>query len=366
MRGPALLGIGTAVSGLRISRAESVDAARALCAEDDDHAGVLENLYRQAGVEARHIVHTHEEFRRIVYGEGDCDTPWVCDFKGDKGPTTAERMLRYEKEAPAIAEAACRRAIAEAGVEPGEFTHLVTVSCTGFSAPGVDIRLMKSLGMRATVERTNVGFMGCHGALNGLRVARGLYAAEPDAKILLCAIELCSLHYSYGWDPKRVVGNALFADGCAAVVLGEGGNDAPMRLAANGACLFPDSEQAMAWNVRDHGFDMVLSSKVPNLIQANLKPWLSAWLDKQGLGIEDVRSWAIHPGGPRVLTGVQEALGLPNGSTDVSRMILEKNGNMSSATVLFILKEMLARGMTGPCVAIGFGPGLAAEVALLR
>lgn len=366
MRGPALLGIGTAVPALRLSRAESVDAARTLCAEDDDQASLLENLYRQAGVESRHIVHTPDEFRRVVYGEGDAETVWVSEYKGDKGPSTAERMLRYEKDAPAIAESACRQAIAESGLSPDQFTHLVTVSCTGFVAPGVDIRLMKALGMRPTVERTNVGFMGCHGALNGLRVARGLFAAEPDAKILLCAIELCSLHYSYGWDPKKVVGNALFADGCGAVVLGAGGDEARLRLAASGACLFPDSEPAMAWHVRDHGFDMVLSSKVPNLIQANLRPWLSAWLDKQGLAIEGIRSWAIHPGGPRVLTGVQEALGLPAGSTDVSRMILERNGNMSSATVLFILKEMLSRGMTGPCVAIGFGPGLAAEVALFR
>src|SRR5262249_30585542 len=158
---------------------------------------------------------------------------------------------------------------ARGGVTPEELTHLITVSCTGFSAPGVDIALIKRLGMPFDVERTHIGFMGCHGSLNGLRVARGLLAAEPSARILLCSVELCSLHYAYGWNPKKAVANALFADGAAAVLLASepsGGED-DWRLEASGACLFPDSEHAMAWFIRDHGFDMVLSSKVPNLIR---------------------------------------------------------------------------------------------------
>ena len=296
----ALLGIGTAVPPLRISQSESVDTANALCAEDEDHAGVLASLYRQAGVEARHIVHSPEEFRRVVYGEGECDSPFISKGKGDRGPSTAERMLRYEREAAPLAERACLAALERSGVKPREVTHLITVSCTGFAAPGVDIALIKGLGLPAIVERTHVGFMGCHGALNGLRVARGLIAAEPAARVLLCTVELCSVHYAYGWDPKKVVGNALFADGAAAVVLGAepAHEEEAWRVAAGGACLFPDSEQAMAWYVRDHGFDMVLSTRVPGLIRQNLRPWLSGWLARQGLTAGDVASWAVHPGGP--------------------------------------------------------------------
>jgi predicted naringenin-chalcone synthase len=365
----ALLGVGTAVPALRISRSESVDAAGTLCAETDDHAGLLAGLYRQAGVESRHIIFSREEFRRVVYDEGDFQSAFISKGKGDLGPSTSERMTRYEHESVPLALEASRAAHAESGVEIPSITHVVTVSCTGMSAPGLDIALIKGLGLQATVERTHVGFMGCHGALNGLRVARGLIAAEPNARVLLCAVELCSLHYSYGWNPKKVVGNALFADGAAALVLGAEtpSNSAPdaWRLVANGACLFPDSEKAMAWNVRDHGFDMILSSRVPGLIAEHLRPWLTRWLAGHGLKVEDVASWAVHPGGPRVLTCVEEAMGLPKDATDVSRSILESHGNMSSTTVIFILQELMRRGAGRPCVALGFGPGLAAEAALI-
>src|SRR5207247_4089768 len=129
------------------------------------------------------------------------------------------------------------------------------------------------LGLRATTERAHVGFMGCHGALNGLRVARSLAAAERDATVLLCAVELCSIHYHYGWNPKRVVANALFADGAGAAVIRADGPADTWRVAANGACLFPDSAFAMTWDIGDHGFDMTLSTKVPNLIAKQLPPW---------------------------------------------------------------------------------------------
>ena len=362
-----LLGIGTATPPLRISRSESIDAARALCAEDDDQAGLLSSLYRQSGVETRQVVYSHDEFRRIVYGEGDVDSPFVSKGVGDLGPSTGVRMERFEAEAPALAERASRIALERSGVDPGSITHLVTVSCTGLAAPGVDFALMKSLGLPATTERTHVGFMGCHGALNGLRVARGLIAAEPDSRVLLCSVELCSLHHSYGWNPRRMVGNALFADGAAALVLGASGGSngrETWRLAANGARLFPDSEQAMAWFVRDHGFEMVLSTRVPGLIQKHVGAWLDEWLGRHGLSAADVASWAVHPGGPRVLNGIVEALGLPPESVGVSRSVLARHGNMSSATVLFILEDLMRAQAPRPCVALGFGPGLAAEGAL--
>jgi len=362
-----LLGIGTAAPPLSITRAQSVDAARALCAEDDGHGDLLASLYRQSGVEARGIVFGPEEFRKIVYNEGDHDTPFVSKGAGDRGPSTAERIERFEAEALPLAAESSAKALERAGVVPGSITHLVTVSCTGLAAPGVDLGLMATLGLSPDVQRTHVGFMGCHGSLNGLRVARGLIAAEPESRVLLCSVELCSLHLWYGWDPKRMVGNALFADGSAAVVLGAPRPGAPgtgWRLASNGARRFPDSERAMSWFIRDHGFEMVLSPRVPGLVQRHLGEWLESWLGGRGLAASDVASWAVHPGGPRVLAGVQEALGLGPDAVDVSRSILASRGNMSSATVLFILDELIRRGAPRPCVALGFGPGLAAEGAL--
>jgi prepilin-type processing-associated H-X9-DG protein len=297
---------------------------------------------------------------------GHADSVFVPHSAGDRGPTTAQRMERYNREALPLAIEASRGAVDEAGIAPSEITHLVTVSCTGFAAPGVDVGLIKGLGLRPTTVRTNVGFMGCHGAINGLRAAAGYTGSDAKARVLVCCVELSSLHFYYGWNPKRMVGNALFADGSAAVVGTPPDDRDPWTVAATGSCLFADSEYAMSWNVGDHGFDMTLSTKVPALIQQNLRPWLEQWLGENQLTISDVGSWAIHPGGPKILASVEEALGLPTGVTDVSKRVLAGHGNMSSPTVLFILNELRKANARRPCVALGFGPGLVAEGALFR
>lgn len=284
----------------------------------------------------------------------------------DRGPRTAQRMQRYAQEAAPLALGASQRALAAAGLTAPQINHLVTVSCTGFGAPGVDIALMKALKLAPTVSRTHVGFMGCHGALNGLRVASALMRTEPNARALLCAMELCSLHFYYGGDPEKAVANALFADGAAALVAGSDAQ-APAsawRLAATGSCLFPDSENAMTWRIGDHGFEMTLSSGVPGLIANHLPSWLAAWLFQHGLKVPQVRSWAIHPGGPRILTTIAACLNLPQEATVVSREVLVECGNMSSPTVLFILERLHCRGAPRPCVALAFGPGVSVEAAL--
>jgi predicted naringenin-chalcone synthase len=362
----AIRGLGTALPMTRMLQTESAEAAKLVCAENDEQGQLLGTLYRQTGIESRHVVFQAEKVRSVLNGAGEVGSVFVPQGKGSRGPTTAQRMERYQQEALPLALRATRAALAEAGLGPEESTHLVTVSCTGFAAPGVDVGLMTGLGLRPTVQRTHVGFMGCHGALNGLRVAAALAGADPTARVLLVAVELCSLHYYYGWNPKKMVGNALFADGAAALVgvpEADGAAEA-WRVAASGSCLFADSEYAMTWHVGDHGFDMMLSTRVPNLINQNLRPWLTGWLGGHGLRVEDVGSWAVHPGGPRVLTAVEEALGLPGGFTEVSRQVLTECGNMSSPTVLFILDRLRRLGAPRPCVALGFGPGLVAEGAL--
>ena len=175
-------------------------------------------LYRRTHVARRGSV--------LLDGHGDSTEQPRQSFyqpalaEADRGPTTRERMQRYEEEAAALALAAARSALAESGVTPQQITHVVTVSCTGFVAPGVDVALIKGLGLWLNVSRTNVGFMGCHGALNGLRTAAAYATSNPAARVLMVAVELCSLHYFYGWDPEKIVANALFADGAAAVVMG--------------------------------------------------------------------------------------------------------------------------------------------------
>jgi predicted naringenin-chalcone synthase len=184
---------------------------------------------------------------------------------------------------------------------------------------------------------------------------------------LVCAVELCSLHYFYGWDPQRLVANALFADGAAAVVGGQAASASPgtWQLRASGAYLFPDSAADMTWTVGDHGFVMTLSRRVPGLIARHLRPWLTGWLGQHGLSLSEVGSWAVHPGGPKILEAADEALALPALALETTRAVFAQNGNMSSPTVLFILDELRRLGAARPCLALGFGPGLAVEAALL-
>jgi alpha-pyrone synthase len=208
--------------------------------------------------------------------------------------------------------------------------------------------------------------MGCHGAINGLRVADAIAGSDPLARILLCAVELCTLHYRFQWDPERCVGNALFSDGAGAVVGSASASRGDWQVTATGSCLLPDSTDAMTWQIGDHGFEMTLSRRVPDLISQHLRPWLSQWLGQRDIRIEDVATWAIHPGGPRILSAVEESLGLDRQATSVSRDVLAEHGNMSSPTVLFILDRLRQAAAPRPCVMLGFGPGLMAEAALLQ
>ena len=357
----AIRGLGTAVPPLRVSQEDAAAVAQALCCRTAREAALVKVLHRQTAIASRHLVAGNEWLAAGLRRVGD-----VSPGGHDPGPDTAARMRVYAAEALPLGGEASRNALDDAGVVPTAITHLVTVSCTGFSAPGLDVGLITALGLRPTVSRTHVGYMGCHGVLNALGVVRA-FAADPAARVLVCAVELCSLHYHFPWDPQAMVSNALFADGAAALVgaAAEPSHDA-WRAVANGSCVLPDSEDAMTWTITNHGFVMTLSPRVPNLIAAHLRPWLADWLAGHGLTVADVRSWAIHPGGVRILSAVEEALSLPLGTAAVSREVLREFGNMSSATVLFILERLRQRGAPRPCVALGFGPGLVAEAVLFR
>lgn len=368
----AILGLGSATPPCMVAQSVAAEIAKSYSCETPAQARLLPALYRRTGVRTRGSVvveHCDERSLRQAFFP-----PWRGG--DDRGPTTAARGARYASDAVPLALRACRAALSDAACPESEITHLVTVSCTGFVAPGVDVAIIKQLGLAAAVQRTHVGFMGCQGALNGLRVAHALTRNAPDARVLLCAIELCSLHYRYGWDPDRLVANALFADGAAAAVIGPHSAaarprrptaapaDTPWRLRANGACLFPDSEAEMTWAIGDHGFEMTLSARVPDLIQRHLRPWLETWLSTHDLPLPGIQSWAIHPGGPRIVDSVAAALGLPESLTRASTGVLAEFGNMSSPTILFILQRLRQRAAPAPCVAIAFGPGLTAEAAL--
>lgn len=366
-----ILGLGTALPPHRMSQPDALEMTHDIVCADERQRRLATMLFRKSGVAGRNTAVPHP----IAY-------EWArreADLAVSRGPTTGERLQLYSANAPQLAETASRKAIETAGIDIRDVTHLVTVSCTGFDAPGVDISLFDRLGLRATAERVHVGYMGCHGAINGLRAARGLASADPGAVILVSACELCSLHYRFTWDDEGIIGNALFADGAASVVLGSPArtDHAPAEpaaqngagrwsLAATGSCLIPESRDSMSWRIGDYGFEMRLTAEVAEHIERSLKPWISEWLARQDLTIETVDHWVVHPGGPKILDAVESSLNLDARHTTLSREVLNEQGNMSSPTVLFVLERLEASAPQGACVLLGFGPGLMAEACLLR
>ncbi|QEL13279.1 type III polyketide synthase [Limnoglobus roseus] len=357
-------GIGTALPAGHVTPDEGLQVARVIGGPVSRESGFLPAVYEGSGNRRRALVHGRDVIRDLFEGTRHSGSPFLPN--GDpnfRGPSTGVRNAMYCEHALPMAVSAARDALTAAGLSAVDVTHIVTVSCTGFTAPGLDFALIQGLNLRPTVLRTHVGFMGCHGALNGLRVADAYTRADPAAVVLLVAVELCSLHYHFGDDPEKVVANALFADGAAAVV-GTAGNG-PWHVTATGSCLIPNSADAMTWTIGDHGFEMTLSKQVPKRIAEHLGAWMREWLSNHRLSVADIPSWAVHPGGPKIIDAVEMALGLQQGATTASRRVFTEFGNMSSPTVLFIVQDLMQSQADSPCVMLGFGPGLVAEAILI-
>ncbi len=369
-----ILGVGTSIPPYRVDCNAAARFAEITSGIDSKRAKQVMALYRRSGIASRGSVLLECDPQETVVN--DFYPP--AESPHDRGPTTACRNDRYAREAPGLALESSQRALEVSGVSTSEVTHLVTVSCTGFNAPGIDIALIDRLGLPQTTQRIQIGFMGCHGAVNGLRAGIGLVAANPSARVLVCCVELCSLHYQYGHETECIVTGALFADGAAAVVLGdnEHGQDltsmgaesvSPLgSVQATGSCLVPGSRDAMTWQIGDHGYLMTLSPQVPDLIQQHLPAFLDSWLAEHGESISSIGGWAVHPGGVRILSAVESTLGLTSDELETSRAVLSDHGNMSSATMLFILDRFQAADQPKPWLMLGFGPGLEIEVALIR
>ncbi len=341
-------------------------------------------LYADIGIKQRTLVLPRALVDDLVNDTRLSNSVYLPDPQRPLGPTTGQRMTVYAQEAGRLAVRASKTALADADLEAQAVTHLITVSCTGFAAPNFDIHLINTLGMRPTVERVHVGFMGCHAALNGLRVANAFASSDASARVLLCAVETCSVHFHYGFDKDKQIANSIFSDGAGAVVgwsddkstdksklphnsTNSGGlpSTARFQLLASGSCLIPESTEEMKWTIGDHGFEMTLTRRVPDLIKTHLRPCLEQWLSKHGLLLKDIAGWAVHPGGPKILDAVEAALNLPREALQLSRAVFADHGNMSSPTILFVLDRFRQQPFLSPCVALAFGPGLVVEAALL-
>jgi predicted naringenin-chalcone synthase len=361
-----LLGIGTSLPDHAIAQRDAATLAASFANATPGRERALEALYRKSGIRTRGSVLLDDPG-----GEGYAQEFFPpAETTGEGGPSTGERMARYALEAGRLAVEAARRAVAASGIDPAAVTHLVTCSCTGFASPGVDFEVIEEIGLSPAVARTHVGFMGCHGAFNALRVADALAATAADAIVLVVCVELCSLHFQYGDHDDHVVANSLFADGAAAAVCRTAAPQRPSavqpwRLAHQASRILPGSQREMGWLIGDHGFEMSLSARVPDLIAAHLPPAVTGLLTAAGVAPEAVATWAVHPGGPRILSAVEAALALPPAALAASRGVLADHGNMSSATILFVLERLRAADAAGPCVALAFGPGLSVEMAVL-
>ncbi len=359
----SVLGLGTAVPTQSVNQTESTTLSEWVSADHPERASLVRRIQRRSQVETRGSV--------LLTGDPQQTIHQRLPFYGVDSPNTAVRMEAFRVHASSLALKACQRALDESPISAQQITHLITISCTGFHAPGVDCDLIDQLQLPPNVQRTHVGFMGCHAAINGLRVAHAFVKADPEAVVLLCAVELCSLHLQYGWNPEHVVANTLFADGAAALVATHAESTSSrsrstgLLLEASGSTVIPETRDLMHWQIGDHGFSMGLSPKVPKAIATTLQPWLSQWLHARGIDLNAIQHWAIHPGGPRILQACAESLTLREDQLAHSKHILSRYGNMSSATILFVLDHMRQDDCHGPCVALAFGPGLCAEVALM-
>jgi predicted naringenin-chalcone synthase len=267
-------------------------------------------------------------------------------------PSTAARMAMYEPHALDLAMRAVRRLDAD----PNAITHLIVASCTGFTAPGLDFQIMRAAGLPDSTQRTIVGFMGCFAAVNALKVADQIVRADRGSRVLVVNLELCSLHLQENFqDVAKMLSFLLFADGASAGLVTA--DPTGIALGRFQSTIIPRSHDLITWRIGDSGFDMHLSGQVPSRIRR--------WLPEHGPGLLPPAAptlWAVHAGGRSILDAVQQGLRLPPDALRYSREILRDYGNMSSATLMFVLNRIMAdRDGRGPGMAMAFGPGLSVE-----
>lgn len=277
-------------------------------------------------------------------------------------PTTGRRMEVFESAAPLLARCALDRLrVSEA--ERSRISHVLVTCCTGLNAPGLDFEVIDHLGLPSSTERTLVGFMGCYAAMNALKLARHIVRSEPGAIVLMLNLELCTLHFQETNNLEQLLSFLLFADGCAASLVSA--DPYGFELDALRAFVVPGARDLITWKIRDAGFDMFLSGKVPIQLSHSLA---GIWQELgEGTPAQEIPLWAVHPGGRTVLDAAETALPLSESQIAPSRQVLENFGNMSSASVMFVMQKLMKDAKSGQrgC-ALAFGPGLTAETLLFH
>ncbi len=321
---------------------------------------LIESIYKQSHIRKRHSVISNIDDFFSSKPDGSISTP-----------TTAERNRIFTENAKKMYVNLARGAILECqNSDFDQITHIITVSCTGFFNPGPDIEIIKKLNLNPGIHRFNIGFMGCYAAIPALKMAYSLCLSEPNATVLIVAVELCTLHAQIKDDLDSILSAALFADGGAAAIVSAKKplpTQKPLRIESFESSIIENTESHMAWTIGDNGFDMTLSHYIPEIIESNISKIIEPIMKKNRCSITDIDHWAIHPGGKAILDKIQTSLNLTEKLTD-SRSILAQYGNMSSPTILFVLNKIRSNKTiraNESVMTMAFGPGLAVETAFL-
>lgn len=324
---------------------------------------IVRHIYKQSAIDTRYT---------CVSFAADGKDPLFAKEKNKKweNPGTGGRNRIYREVSQKASVDLARKTLEASPFTPEDVTHVITASCTGFYNPGPDYYIIRDLELSADVQRYHLGFMGCYAAFPALRLADSLCKNDPDAVVMIQCLELCSLHVQL--DPENseaMVAGSLFSDGAGCMLVsGRSPAEGSPAYQINhlASTLIPNGEEAMAWEIGDHGYEIVLSGYVPHILGDNIRQTVIPFLQSAGCEKEDMVTWAVHPGGKAILDRVGNALELPENALDLSRDILRRYGNMSSATILFLLEKSLAQKNSGPCAAMAFGPGLTVEMGLFH
>jgi len=353
-----IVSIGTSNPGEAIPQLQIARFMKMAHDLEEDEGRKLNFVYKQSGIQQRFSV--IDDFN---YEDPSKFTFFPSNKLLEPFPTTEERMIKYKKEALNLASDAVQDCFANTNIPKSAITHLIVISCTGMYAPGLEIDLLHTLGLQHETERYAIQFMGCYAAFTGLKMASRICDSDQNATVLLVAVELCTLHFQKKYDEDTLLSNALFGDGAAAALVSSKGSG--LKIKDFYSQLFKEGENDMAWAIGDFGFEMKLSKYVPELLKNGLNTILEVLEKKYQLS--HIQNFAIHPGGKQILQKLEEVFGITREQNEFSYEILRNFGNMSSATILFVLKKWLdQKEKEGPILAMGFGPGLTLETLLLE
>jgi predicted naringenin-chalcone synthase len=310
---------------------------------------------------------------RAMYARGGIDYRYsvLPDFDVEQSPilfttqepSMQERMQVYMQSSLPLSVNACLNLHAD----PKEITHLITVSCTGMSAPGLDILLMRELQLNANIQRTSVNFMGCYALTHALKLANAFCTENINAKVMIVLVELCTLHFQQEYSLENVATSMLFADGCAAMIVSNQPSKTCLEIKSFYSEVHGNSLSDMSWNLTDKGFKMTLSAYVPSILADNISPLLNNALQQQGIAKNDIRHWALHPGGKKIIHEISKALQLTEQDTAISRSVLQQFGNMSSVTLAIVLKQIMESCAHNDYIfGCAFGPGLTMESLIVK